>query len=182
MKKIVLSLFALFCLFIFTSCSKESENTSQQSSSYDFESEFEKAKLADSVEEEILPDPDISDVAENNSSSDFNDISTSSEDIQTSFSATREQMNALKSAKSYLQYSSFSKLSLYDQLIYEEYPADAAQYAIDNVSADWKKNALQTANDYLEFSSFSDQGLYDQLIHDKFTSEEAQYAIDNLPD
>lgn len=95
--------------------------------------------------------------------------------------ATREQKNALQTAKDYLNYTSFSKSGLYDQLIYEQYPADAAQFAIDNIEVDWNAQALQTAKDYLDYSSFSDQGLYDQLIYEGFEPGQAQYAIDNLP-
>ncbi|MBT2731722.1 Ltp family lipoprotein [Carnobacterium sp. ISL-102] len=93
----------------------------------------------------------------------------------------REHENALSNAYDYLDYTSFSKSGLYDQLVYEGYPADAVQYAIENVKADWNANALQAAIDYLDYSSFSDQGLYDQLIYEEYTSEQAQYAIDNLP-
>lgn len=97
-------------------------------------------------------------------------------------SASRESRNALKTAEDYLDYSGFSKSGLYDQLIFEEYPPEAAQFAIDNISTDWNENALRTAKAYLEFSSFSDQGLYDQLLFEGYTAEQAQYAVDNLPD
>lgn len=96
--------------------------------------------------------------------------------------ASREQKNALQKAKDYLNYTSFSKTSLYDQLIYEQYPEDAAQFAIDNIEVDWNAEALKKAIDYLDYTSFSDQGLYDQLIYEGFSDEQAQYAIDNLPD
>ncbi len=95
--------------------------------------------------------------------------------------ATREQKNALNKAKDYLNYTAFSKSGLYDQLIHEQYPDDAAQFAIDNIEVDWNAQALQKAKDYLDYTSFSDQGLYDQLIHEGFTAEQSQYAIDNLP-
>ncbi|WP_312541171.1 Ltp family lipoprotein [Enterococcus sp.] len=36
-------------------------------------------------------------------------------------------------ALDYLDYSSFSDSGLYDQLIYEQFTADEAQYAIDNL-------------------------------------------------
>lgn len=95
--------------------------------------------------------------------------------------ATREQKNALNKAKDYLEYTAFSKSSLYEQLIFEQFPADAAQFAIDNIQVDWNAQALEKAKDYLAYSSFSDQGLTDQLIHEGFTTEQAQYAINNLP-
>lgn len=94
---------------------------------------------------------------------------------------SREFRNALGSANDYLNYTSFSKSGLYDQLVYEGFPEDAVQYAVDNVVTDWNANALQTAMDYLDYSSFSDQGLYDQLIYEGYSAEQAQYAIDNLP-
>ncbi len=95
-------------------------------------------------------------------------------------SLPREYVNAKQAAIDYLNYTAFSKEGLYDQLIYEKYPDDAARYAVDNVDVDWKSQALAMAKDYLDYSSFSDSGLYEQLIYEKFTSEEAQYAIDNL--
>ena len=99
---------------------------------------------------------------------------------------SREYKNALRSAESYIKYSDFSKAKLYDQLTSEygsKYPADAAQYAIDNVKADWKAEALDAAKAYQKYTPMSDSELYDQLTSEYgsgFTPEEAQYAIDNL--
>lgn len=97
-----------------------------------------------------------------------------------------EYKNALKSAQNYSDMMHMSKAELYDQLTSEygdRFPADAAQYAVDNVEADFKQNALESAKTYYEMMSMSKQAIYDQLISeygDKFTAEEAQYAIDNL--
>ena len=60
---------------------------------------------------------------------------------------------------------------------------EAAQYAIDNVKADWKQNALEKAKTYQSTMSMSKQRIYEQLVSEygeQFTPEEAQYAIDNL--
>ena len=79
-----------------------------------------------------------------------------------------------------------SKAGVYDQLISEygeKFTLEEAQYAIDNVQADWKENALKTAKSYQEIMSMSPAAIYDQLISEygeKFTAEEAQYAIDSL--
>lgn len=181
MKKVFLVLaFSLVSIGV-TGCSTSNEAETEESSSYDFDSEFEKAKQ--NVDDDLVAEPDTTYVGDitSTSSESLELITESTAQTGVSSSVTREQTNALEAAEDYLDYDSFSKQGLYDQLIYEKYPADAAQYAIDNVEADWKENALQTAQDYLDFSSFSDQGLYDQLIHDKYTIEEAQYAIDNLP-
>ena len=81
-----------------------------------------------------------------------------------------------------------SKKAIYDQLTSEygeKFPADAAQYAIDNIQADWNANALEKAKSYQKLMSMSKSAIYDQLISEygeKFTKEQAQYAIDHLQD
>ena len=79
-----------------------------------------------------------------------------------------------------------SKQGIYDQLTSEYgegFAPDAAQYAVDNVEADWNKNALEKAKEYQNLMSMSRNAIYEQLISEygeKFTPQEAQYAIDNL--
>ncbi|WP_243444964.1 Ltp family lipoprotein [Romboutsia maritimum] len=53
-----------------------------------------------------------------------------------------EYKSALKKAKTYSDTMSMSKNGVYDQLTSEygeKFPQEAAQYAIDNVEANWKK-------------------------------------------
>ena len=101
-------------------------------------------------------------------------------------SIPREHKSALKTAESYAKTMHMSKAGIYDQLVSEygeNFPPEAAQYAIDNIEFDWKENALESAKSYAESMNMSDAAIYDQLISDygeKFTPEEAQYAIDNL--
>lgn len=79
-----------------------------------------------------------------------------------------------------------SKQGIYDQLTSEygdKFPAEAAQYAVDNMKADWNENALASAEKYSKTMHMSKQGIYDQLVSEygeQFTEEEAQYAIDHL--
>jgi len=97
-----------------------------------------------------------------------------------------EYQNALKKAESYSKLMHMSKQKIYDQLTSEygeKFPADAAQYAIDNLNVDYKANALEKADSYSKTMHMSKQKIYDQLTSEygeKFTAEEAQYAIDNL--
>ncbi|WP_239724680.1 MULTISPECIES: Ltp family lipoprotein [unclassified Mammaliicoccus] len=99
---------------------------------------------------------------------------------------SREYKNALNSAKNYQEILPMSKAGLFDQLTSsagDQYPEDAAQYAIDNLKADYKENALKAAENYEDIMPMSDSELFDQLTSDagdKYTNEEAQYAIDNL--
>ena len=88
-----------------------------------------------------------------------------------------EYKTALKKAKSYSETMHMSKAGLYDQLTSEygeKYSAEAAQYAVDNVDADWNYNALKSAENYSKTMHMSKQGIYDQLTSDageKFSAE-----------
>lgn len=97
-----------------------------------------------------------------------------------------EYKSALNKAYSYSDIMHMSKAGIYDQLTSEygeKFSAEAAQYAIDNMEADWNANALAKAKEYSDTMHMSKLGVYDQLISEygeKFTPEEAQYAIDNV--
>ena len=79
-----------------------------------------------------------------------------------------------------------SKAAIHDQLTSEygdQFSEEAADYAVENLEADYKYNALQSAKIYQDELAMSPNAIYDQLISDygeQFTEEEAQYAIDNL--
>lgn len=79
-----------------------------------------------------------------------------------------------------------SKAAIYDQLVSEygeKFSEEAAQYAMENLVADWNANALAKAKEYQDMMSMSPDAIYDQLVSEygeKFTAEEAQYAVDNL--
>lgn len=88
----------------------------------------------------------------------------------------REFQNAVRSANQYLDFTSFSRLGLIDQLMFEDYSPEAAEYAVDQVGADWNEQAAKKAEEYLDFTSFSRQGLVDQLLFEKFTPEQAEYG------
>ncbi len=99
-----------------------------------------------------------------------------------------EYQNALKKAESYSKLMHMSKQRIYDQLTSEygeKFPADAAQYAVDNLKADYKANALEKAKSYQQTMNMSKSAIYDQLVSkygEQFTAKEAQYAIDHLDD
>lgn len=101
---------------------------------------------------------------------------------------SREFKNALRKAEIYSDTMYMSKKAIYEQLTSdygEQFPADAAQYAVDNLKANYEKNALEKAKTYQNSMSMSKKAIYDQLISEygeKFTAKEAQYAIDHLED
>lgn len=100
----------------------------------------------------------------------------------------REYRNALNSAQNYIDIMAFSEAGLYNQLTSEygeQYPAEAAQYAIENVIVDYNQEALESAMQYQEIMPMSDKELFNQFTSEfgeQFTEGQAQYAIDNLPE
>lgn len=98
----------------------------------------------------------------------------------------KEHKLALKKAQIYSDTMAMSKQGIYDQLVSEygeKFDEASAQYAVDNLEANYNENALKKAKTYQETMAMSKQSIYDQLISEygeKFTAEEAQYAIDNL--
>ena len=104
--------------------------------------------------------------------------------VQTENTIPSEYKSALKRAKLY-DAVPLSKARMYDQLTSEDggnFPAEAAQYAVDSGEIDWKENALRMAKLYQSVAAMSSSDIYDQLISEaeRYTPEEAQYAIDNL--
>lgn len=96
----------------------------------------------------------------------------------------REYRAALKSAESYIRALPYSADGLFRQLTseWEGFPDDAAQYAIDNIDADWNEQALRAARSYVETMGMSDDGLRRQLTSEweGYTDEQVEYAIANL--
>jgi TM2 domain-containing membrane protein YozV len=94
--------------------------------------------------------------------------------------------SALAKATSYAKTMHMSKAGIYDQLTSEygeQFPPEAAQYAVDNVQADWNANALAKAKSYQDQMSMSPEAIRDQLSSaygEKFTADEAEYAIQHL--
>lgn len=99
-------------------------------------------------------------------------------------SLSTEEQNAYDKAVSYLEYSSFSKQGLIEQLEFEGYPKKAAKRAIkaleENDMVSWSKQAEEKAKSYLEYSSFSKQGLVEQLEFEKFTHKQAVKAVEKV--
>jgi TM2 domain-containing membrane protein YozV len=97
-----------------------------------------------------------------------------------------EYKSALSQADTYANTMHLSKQGLYDQLVSQyggKFTAEAAQYAIDNVKADWNANALDQAKTYQNDMHLSPAAVRDQLVSQyggKFTEAEADYAIQNL--
>lgn len=100
---------------------------------------------------------------------------------------SQEYKSALSKGLQYANQLHMSKQAIYDQLTSsygEGFPADAAQYAVDNMTGvDWNANALAKAREYYYKMSMSKSAVYDQLTSDygeQFTASQARYAVDHL--
>jgi hypothetical protein len=98
--------------------------------------------------------------------------------VQESASESSSQRNAVRTAKDYLDYAAFSRQGLIKQLAFDKYPDADAEYAVDQIGADWNEQAAKTAIAYLDYSAFSKQELIKQLEFDGYTSEQAIYGVD----
>jgi hypothetical protein len=95
---------------------------------------------------------------------------------------TNQQQNAARSARSYLNFTAFSRQGLIDQLSSaygDKYAVQDATIAVDSLNVDWNAEAVRSAKSYLKLTAFSCQGLIDQLdspYGGKFTVAQATYG------
>lgn len=92
---------------------------------------------------------------------------------------TAGEQNALNKAKSYLNFTAFSRNGLINQLEFEGFSNSEAVYGVDNCGANWNEQALKKAQSYLSLTAFSRTGLIGQLEFEGFSNSEAVYAVDN---
>lgn len=95
---------------------------------------------------------------------------------------TAPQNNAVRSAKQYLSFDSFSRDGLIRQLSLgagDGYKVSDATVAVNSLNVDWNKEAVKSAKQYLSFQGFSCKGIIQQLSSsagDKYTINQATYG------
>lgn len=105
------------------------------------------------------------------------------EDVETTepeetIQVSKEEENALRAAKIYLETMAFSREGLIKQLEYEQYSTTAATYAAEYCGADWDEQAEKAAKNYLDIMPFSRDELIEQLEYEGFTHEQAVYGVE----
>ncbi len=75
---------------------------------------------------------------------------------------TTGQRNALEKANTYSSIMNMSKQGIYKQLTstVEGFTKEEAQYAVDNINADWSKNALEKAKTYQNTMKMSKNAIF----------------------
>lgn len=99
-----------------------------------------------------------------------------------------EYTDALNQAAAHLADTPTSKQAEYNYLISENggyYSPEAAQYAVDNVDADWQQNAVDLARMYRDDQGFDADLIYQMLTAPDFalggfTDAQAQYALETM--
>lgn len=150
---------------------------------YDYENEFD--NIVDNVvvndkkeeEEQSNTNSTTSNSSSSDSSSSPTTTTPSTSTNALASSPTVGQKNALNRALDYLDYNEFSRQGLIDQLLYDGYTQEEAEYGADHTNANWDEEAALKAMDYLSVMSFSRQGLIEQLMFDGFTQEQAEYGV-----
>lgn len=87
------------------------------------------------------------------------------------------QENAVRAAQEHLAVEAYSRKSLIDQLVYENYSAEDATYAVDSLNTDWNQQAVKSAKGHLGVEAYSRGGLIDQLVYEGFTPAQAEYGV-----
>lgn len=170
MKKVMFLLLTIFITITITACGDIDTTTEALPEQPSSETQEQKS-------EEVEEDTEVVEDDEQKEESESKDADV-----------PREHRNALKSAQNYIDLMPFSEKGLFEQLTSEfgdQYPEDAAKYAIENVVVDYNEEALEAAMNYQELMPMSDQELFEQLTSEygeQFTEEQARYAIDNLPE
>lgn len=90
---------------------------------------------------------------------------------------TNSQIQATRSATSYLKYMAFSRSGLIKQLEYEGFSNADATHGVDRQNADWNAQSAKMAASYLKTSPFSRSGLISQLVYEGFTQSQAEYGV-----
>lgn len=140
----------------------------------------------DATTEEEAPVEDESTSTEEEALVEDETDATETEEEETVTSDDTENMDALAEAQEFLDYGPLSRKALYETLCGDYgmgYSESAAEYAVDNVGANWNEMALGSAHILLEgVPDMSDDEIYATLVGEGmgFTDAEAQYAIDNL--
>ena len=87
------------------------------------------------------------------------------------------QENAVRKAQDFLREDNFSHKGLVEQLEYDHFSADDAEYAVSSIPVDWNAQAAGKAKSFLKEDSFSHEGLVEQLEYDGFTASQAEYGV-----
>lgn len=109
---------------------------------------------------------------------------TSESEVQTNYDDTSKELvientNAYQLAQSYLESNYFSEKKLVEQLIYEGYDKDVAEYVVKNLDVEWYSQAIGMCAQYDPEKKWSVSKLTSQLQYEGFNSGISSEAAKN---
>ena len=172
---------AIFFLFFIMSCTKQNQEGNAIESSSKLSSESIENSSVDS--KKIYPE---------NSSADTNErikdsVSAGKESLSEETtkppleSLSENQVQAIQTAKDYLDTMPLSQTELLQMLTVEDINLEDAEFAIEYLDIDWNQEARKKAKEYCKHKiGFSKVKLKAQLLFDHFTEEEADFALSHV--
>ena len=160
---------AIFLLFFIMSCTKQNQEGNTVESSSKVSSESIENSSADTKK-----------MSENSVST--GKESSSEETTKPPLESLNEnQVQAIQTAKDYLDTMHLSQTELLQMLSVENIDSEDAKFALEYLSIDWNQEARKKAKEYCKHKiGFSKEKLKAQLLFDHFTEEEADFAVSHI--
>lgn len=159
----------IFLLFFMLSCTKQNQEENTVESSSKVSSESIENSSADTKK-----------MSENSVST--GKESSSEETTKPPLESLNEnQVQAIQTAKDYLDTMHLSQTELLQMLSVENIDSEDAKFALEYLSIDWNQEARKKAKEYCKHKiGFSKEKLKAQLLFDHFTKEEANFAVSHI--
>jgi len=102
------------------------------------------------------------------------------EQTQTENEGSSEQRRAIARAESYTNLMAFSRARLIQQLEFERFTHNDAQWAVDQLTIDWNEQALKKANSYHSLMNLPPENIRRLLAFEDFSEEQIDYTMTNI--
>ena len=160
---------AIFLLFFMMSCTKQNQEGNTVESSSELSSESIESSSGDSKE------------MSKNSVSTGKESSSEETTKPPLESLNENQLQAIQTAKDYLDTMHLSQTELLQMLSVENIDSEDAKFALEYLNIDWNQEARKKAKEYCKHKiGFSKVKLKAQLLFDHFTEEEADFAVGHI--
>lgn len=171
----------IFLLFIMMSCTKQNQEGNTVESSSELSSESIENSSADSNKISIKSSSGDSKEMSKNSVSTVKESSNEETTKPPLESLNENQLQAIQTAKDYLDTIHLSQTELLQMLSVENIDLEDAKFALDYLGIDWNQQAQKKAKEYCKHKiGFSKEKLKAQLLFDHFTEEEADFAVSHI--
>ncbi len=171
----------IFLLFFMMSCTKQNQEGNTVESSSELSSESIENSSADSNKISIKSSSGDSKEMSKNSVSTDKESSNEETTKPPLESLNENQVQAIQTAKDYLDTMPLSQTELLQMLTVENINLEDAKFALEYLDIDWNQEARKKAKEYCKHKiGFSKVKLKAQLLFDHFTEEEADFALSHI--